>query len=76
MNFTTKFPEFKPWLGFKSVYELDGLIIVDSFLWFEDEDKGGRVLTKNDWYVNNITELQESMKELNAVYIIAEEDSQ
>ena len=74
MNFTTKFPEFKPWLGFKSVYEIDDRIIVDSLLWFEDE--GGRVLTKNDWYVNNINELQESMKELNAVYIIADEDSE
>ena len=73
MNFTTKFPEFKPWLGFKCVYEIDDRIIVDSLLWFEDED--GRVLTKNDWYVNDITELQESTKELNAVYIITEKDS-
>ena len=74
MNFTTKFPEFKDGMSFKCVYEIDDRIIVDSFLWFED--KGGRGLTKNDWCVNNITELQESMKELNAVYIIAEKDSQ
>ena len=74
MNFTTKFPEFKDGMSFKCVYEIDDRIIVDSLLWFEDED--GRVLTKNDWCVNNITELQESMKELNAVYIIAEKDSQ
>ena len=74
MNFTSKLPEFKDGMSFECVYEIDDSIIVDSFLWFED--KGGRVLTKNDWCVNNITELQESMKELNAVYIIAEKDSQ
>lgn len=73
MNFTTKFPEFKDGMSFKCVYEIDDRIIVDSLLWFEDED--GRVLTKNDWYVNDITELQESTKELNAVYIITEKDS-
>lgn len=73
MNFTTKFPEFKEGMSFKCVYEIDDRIIVDSLLWFEDED--GRVLTKNDWYVNDITELQESTKELNAVYIITEKDS-
>ncbi|NCB78641.1 MAG: hypothetical protein EOM41_01320 [Bacilli bacterium] len=73
MNFTTKFPEFKPWLSFKCAYEIDGCIVVDSLLWLEDH--GERFLYKNDWSVHSIPELESHMKELNAVYIIAEKDS-
>lgn len=74
MNFTSKLPEFKDGMSFKCVYEIDDSIIVDNLRYVSDCDH--RLLYKNGWCVNDAAELQESMKELNAVYIIAEKDSQ
>jgi len=74
VNLTSKLPEFKEGMSFKCVYEIDDSVIVDDLRYVSDWDY--HLLFKNGWCVNNIAEFHESMKELNAVYIIAEKDSQ
>lgn len=73
MNLTSKLPEFKDGMSFRCVYEIDDSIIVDDLRYVSDYNQ--KLLFKNGWQIPVVRDFEESMKELNAVYIIAEKDS-
>ena len=73
MNFTSKLPEFKDGMSFKCVYEIDDSVVVGDLRYVSEYNR--MMLYKNGWWVGVIKDFEEKMKELNAVYIIAEKDS-
>ncbi len=74
MNLTSKLPEFKDGMSFRCVYEIDDSIIVDDLRYVSDYNQ--KLLFKNRRQIPVVRDFEESMKELNAVYIITEKDSE